>query len=120
MNKLLAATLVAGAAVCAMPAAAFDMKGAGTAPCATLRQAYDNASVSGKYEFVIGVGQWAFGYLTGRNAEVAVSRRKDLAQLNSDETAYFILDMCARRPDIVVYQIVDAIYAELPYNSPGA
>ena len=120
MRKFLTAAAVAGVVLYASAASAYDMKGVGTAKCDVLVNAFTSAPQSEKLAFVTGIGQWAFGYMTGRNGELPRNRRKDLAPLSSDDTAVFILRQCGNYPNAFVYQIVDVIFDELPYNSPGA
>jgi hypothetical protein len=120
MKIVVGAAAAACAALLAAPAIAYDMKGVGTARCDVLVQAFSNAGDVQKKEFITGIGQWAFGYLTGRNAELPRDRRKALDPLTSDDTAVFVLNTCNRYPNAVVYQIVDLIFDELPYNTPGA
>jgi hypothetical protein len=110
-----AVSLAGGAAQSAQVAG-----GMGTAKCGELTNVYQGADMSLKQDFVIAIGEWAFGYMTGRNAQQAAANWKDLSVIDIDETALFIISQCQSYPAYYIGQIVDVIYDALPYASQSS
>ncbi|MBL4620225.1 MAG: hypothetical protein JKX88_09035 [Marinicaulis sp.] len=101
-------------------ASAGDVKGLGTAACSEISDAWNGSDLDARSLYTVAIGQWAFGYLSGRNAELPQSQRKELASLDNDETAFFVLEQCKANPSYFVYQIVDVIFDAAPNASVGA
>lgn len=114
---------MAASAALLLPAAALgtvgDLKGFGSASCGELAYAWNTVGGEERAQIVVAVGQWAFGYLSGRNAERPLAARKNISALDNDETAYFILDQCAEYPQVYVYQVVDVIFEAAPAFGTG-
>lgn len=109
-------TFIAAASAAAIawsPAAAQDLMGFGAVQCGQLARTYAEADMIARSQMVLALGQWSFGYLSGRNAGETVS--KDISALDSDRTALFIIDVCGKNPGYVVYEVVEAIYQAAPY-----
>jgi len=119
MKKFGLACAAAAFALSGAAAAQGDLKGFGTAQCGDLVNIWDGATYEERGQILLAVGQWTFGYLSGRNAELRLADRKELAALDSDGTALFILTQCRDFPDVFVYQIADIIYEAAPFVSPG-
>mgnify|MGYP001226818981 FL=1 len=117
-SKLFAASFGAVALVCSA-ASAGDLKGFGSVDCYSVVNAWNASGAADRDKMLTAIGQWSFGYLSGRNATVAVSQRKELASLDNDQTAMFILNQCASYPGLYIYQIVDVIYDAAPYVGTG-
>lgn len=113
--KKLAACLAGAVVLAASSVSASDMRGFGTSTCGQITSVWNQAGTADRKDMVLAIGQWTFGYLSGRNAEVASNYRKDLDMLDNDETALFIVEQCAGSPGVYVVQIVNAIYDAMPY-----
>lgn len=106
---------IAGVLAFASAASASDLRGFGTATCGQITNVWNQASTADRQDMVLAIGQWTFGYFSGRNMEVASNYRRNLDILDNDETALFIISQCAGAPAVYVVQIADAIYNEMPY-----
>lgn len=115
MKKLGAACLAGGFVLLTSMASASDLRGFGTATCSQISSAWNGATTNDRKDMVLAIGQWTFGYLSGRNMEIASNYRKNLDALDNDDTALFIVTQCASLPNAYVVQIADAIYDALPY-----
>ena len=111
----------AASALCIMtaPASAGDLKGYGTAACSDIVTLWQMSSVAERDGVLTALGQWSFGYLSGRNMQAPRGQRKELASFDNDQTAFFIVEQCAAYPNARVYQIVDVIYDAAPYMTGG-
>lgn len=114
MKSIVAA--VAAALALVAPANAVSVAGGiGVSNCGNVRAAYDNGNPALQSDIVLAVGQWAYGYMTGRNAENPRNAWKDLSALTIDETAGLVLVQCGRHPSLMLGEVVDVIYDALPY-----
>lgn len=121
MNRTVFACASAAAlALMCVSASAGDLKGFGSAQCSQLTDVWNAANPSERDTMIMAIGQWTFGYLSGRNAELQVSQRKELSALDNNKTATFIIEQCADFPSAFMYQIVDVIFEAAPVMSPGA
>lgn len=119
--KTIALACAAVISLAAVPAHSAQVAGGmGTAQCGDLTDAYKSSQQAAKQTFVIAVGEWAFGYMTGRNAEKPQAQWKDLSVVDIDEAAVFIISQCQSYPDYYVGTIVDVIYDALPFASASS
>ena len=120
MKKFAFVCAVSAAVALQGAASAGDLKGFGTAVCSDITNLWDTADYEGRSQMVLAIGQWTFGYLSGRNADAPLGRRRELGALDNDDTALFIITQCRDFPNVYVYDIVDVIYEAAPYMSAGA
>ncbi|MBI1364737.1 MAG: hypothetical protein GC153_02105 [Alphaproteobacteria bacterium] len=115
MRKSILACVAAAALAATGASAAGVASGIGINRCGDLYNAYATASAGGQQALIIAVGQWAYGYMTGRNSEQPKANWKDLGALDVDSGAGLVLKQCASHPSLYVIEVVDAIYDALPY-----
>jgi hypothetical protein len=117
--KPFALACIAALSLAAAPAqASAILGGVGTATCAELRYAFDNGSGSDRQALFVAVGQWVFGYYSGRNQEQPSGFWRDLSGFEGvDGTALFILEQCGSYPSLTIIEMADIIYNNLPYAS---
>ena len=106
----IAAAILAATGVQAGTAAS----GIGVSLCGDVYDAYSSASASGRDALVTAVGQWAFGYMTGKNSGLPQGSWKDVGAVGADTTGALIIDQCGDYPTLRVGEIVDVIYDALP------
>jgi len=78
-----------------------DLVGVGAARCSELIAIVERPGLSenGKRELMVGLSQWAYGYLSGLNGQARPSERRDLSRLGSPEKiASVLVSECARKP----------------------
>lgn len=117
LSGALAGLLAAGAAGVALSG---DLKGFGSAQCGELNAAWNESGADDRALLAVALGQWAFGYMSGRNVENPPAERRELAAFENDSTAAFILGQCRTYPNFYVVQIVDALYDSAPRVRPEA
>jgi hypothetical protein len=120
MRKFAVSCALTAAAALNGAASAGDLQGFGAAQCANITSLWDAADYDGRSQMLLAIGQWTFGYLSGRNADAPLGQRRELQALDSDDTALFIVTQCRDFPGVYVYDIVDIIYEAAPLMSAGA
>ena len=95
---------------------AFDVKGFGSTPCYDLTNLWSRSGPDTRDLVLTSLGQWSFGYFTGRNQELSPAYQRSLSGLDNDCTAAVIVELCSRNQNLYVYQVADAIFQALPYS----
>lgn len=115
MRKFAVVCAIAVAAALPGAASAGDIRGFGAAACSDITGLWDAADYEARSQIVTAIGQWTFGYLSGRNADAPLGHRRELGALDNDDTALFIITQCRDFPNVYVYDIVDVLYEAAPY-----
>lgn len=98
------------------PASAGDIKGLGTSSCYDMVSLWNRSGVDTRDLILVSLGQWSFGYFSGRNQELQPAYQRSLAGLDNNRTAAVMIDVCSRNQSLYVYQVADAIFQALPYG----
>lgn len=97
-------------------ASAADVKGLGSSSCYDIVSLWNRSAADTRDIMLMSLGQWSFGYFSGRNQELSASYQRSLAGLDNNRTAAVIVDVCSRNQNLYVYQVADAIFQALPYG----
>ncbi len=95
---------------------ASDVKGLGSSSCYDIVSIWNRGGADTRDVLLLSLGQWSFGYFSGRNQELAPAYQRSLANLDNNRTAALIVDVCGRNQNLYVYQVADAIFLNLPYG----
>ena len=104
-----AALLFAASGVNAKPAAGF-----GVSSCSDIIDLYEPSGQNGRDFLLLGVGEWAFGYMTGLNMRADEIDRRDLSGFHSMGIGGEILGYCYEDRDATIMDIVTALYFAAP------
>ena len=58
--------------------------------------------------------EWAWGYMTGKNAETTTDQRKNLELVEDVQLKKMIVEGCSDKNDLSIYMVVDTIYNKWP------
>jgi len=108
-----AAALAPSATAHADGATQVKIDGIGAAACSQVMARFDGGGGPLVGEAIL---QWTYGYLSRRNVErgLASQATVDLAlAVNEDKLLNVILKTCRGKPDLHVFQVVDAVYEVL-------
>ncbi len=118
MRFLIAAVAAAGLSIPSVHAA-YDGAGSGTNDCSSYTDLYAASSADQRDDLMLGVGQWAMGYMTGLNIRVDEVERHDLAGFQPSTIGADILAVCEAVPNATIMEVVTAMYLEAPMYSVG-
>jgi len=99
--------------------AAADGAGAGMNDCSEFIDLYENGDAALREDLLLGVGQWAIGYMTGLNARVEEYERRELGVFDPTTLGDDILVKCYNAPGDMIINVATLMYLAAPAYQPS-
>jgi len=117
--RLLLTTIAALSFAASSVQAAADQAGSGVNNCEDTISLYEPSAQNGRDFLLLGIGEWAFGYMTGLNVRAEDHERRDLGGFHALGIGRDILKYCTTDPEATIMEIVTAMYFNAPRIAPN-
>lgn len=94
-----------------------NVKGFGALPCSRIMELLNDPDDEVQVQASVAVWSWVQGHFTGKNLAQDELRQRDLTNADPESIFRVVSEVCPNNPDILLFQIAEEFYNQLPYFS---